>query len=148
MKRLGVLTSGGDAPGTNACIRAVVRTALYHDFEVVGIHRGYRGLMEAEFESLHGRFVGGIAHRGGTILRTARTERFKTEEGQRQALENLKKDSERFALKGRVFYLYAPEGIGRTKLAANIERLLGVPATSRNWRTVTSIMALARDSGS
>jgi uncharacterized protein (DUF1697 family) len=65
-----------------------------------------------------------------------------------QSVEKLKKDGERFALKGRVFYLHAPEGIGRSKLAANIEKLLGVPATSRNWRTVTSIMTLARDSGS
>lgn len=65
-----------------------------------------------------------------------------------QGLENLKKDSERFALKGGVFYLHAPEGIGRSKLAAHIEKLLGVPTTSRNWRTVTSIMALARSSGS
>jgi uncharacterized protein (DUF1697 family) len=65
-----------------------------------------------------------------------------------QALEDLKKDSERFSLKGSVFYLHAPEGIGRSKLTANIEKLLGVAATSRNWRTVTSIMALARSSGS
>jgi uncharacterized protein (DUF1697 family) len=60
-----------------------------------------------------------------------------------EVMENLKKDSERFALKGSVFYLHAPEGIGRSKLAANIEKLLGVPATSRNWRTVSNIMALA-----
>jgi 6-phosphofructokinase 1 len=91
MKRLGVLTSGGDAPGCNACIRAVVRSSLGHNLEVVGINRGYVGLMEGDFETLDGRFVGGIAHRGGTILKTARTEQFKTEEGQRKALENLRK---------------------------------------------------------
>ncbi len=91
MKRLAVLTSGGDAPGCNACIRAVVRTALAHNLDVVGINRGYVGLMEGDFEQLDGRFVGGIAHRGGTILKTARTEKFKTEEGQRQGLENLRK---------------------------------------------------------
>jgi uncharacterized protein (DUF1697 family) len=60
-----------------------------------------------------------------------------------EALESLKKDSERFALKGRVFYLHAPEGVGRSKLAANVERLLGVPATSRNCRTVAKILELA-----
>jgi uncharacterized protein (DUF1697 family) len=59
-----------------------------------------------------------------------------------KALGDLKKDSERFALKDRVFYLHAPEGVGRSKLAANIERLLGVPVTSRNWRTVTKVMEL------
>jgi uncharacterized protein (DUF1697 family) len=63
-------------------------------------------------------------------------------------MKNLKKENERFALEGRVFYMHAPEGIGRSKLAANIEKLIGVPATSRNWRTVTSIMELARSSGS
>lgn len=81
MRRLAVLTSGGDAPGTNACIRAVVRTALAHDLEVMGIRRGYAGLMEGEVEQLHGRFVGGIAHKGGTFLKTARTDKFKTAEG-------------------------------------------------------------------
>lgn len=91
MKRLAVLTSGGDAPGTNACIRAVVRMALRHDYEVLGIHRGYAGLMDGDFEVIDGRFVGGIAHRGGTILKTARTEKFKTEEGRREALENLER---------------------------------------------------------
>ncbi len=91
MRRLGVLTSGGDAPGTNACIRAVVRMAIGYDFEVVGIRRGYAGLMEGDFEVLDGRFVGGIAHHGGTILKTARTEKFRTEEGQKQALANLEK---------------------------------------------------------
>jgi uncharacterized protein (DUF1697 family) len=60
-----------------------------------------------------------------------------------EALESLRKDSERFVLKKRVFYLHAPEGVGRSKLAANIERLLGVPVTSRNWRTVTRVMDLA-----
>jgi uncharacterized protein (DUF1697 family) len=63
-------------------------------------------------------------------------------------MKNLKKENERFALEGRVFYMHAPEGLGRSKLAANIEKLIGVPATSRNWRTVTSIMELARSSGS
>lgn len=140
MKRLGVLTSGGDAPGTNACIRAVVRTALYHDFEVVGIHRGYRGLMEAEFETLNGRFVGGIAHRGGTILKTARTEKFKTEEGQRQALENLKKH--------QVDVLVIIGGDGSLKGALRLHEagfpVMGVPATIDNDVAFTD-MALGVD---
>jgi len=140
MKRLGVLTSGGDAPGTNACIRAVVRTALYHDFEVVGIHRGYRGLMEAEFERLNGRFVGGIAHRGGTILKTARTEEFKTEEGQRQALENLKKH--------QVDVLVIIGGDGSLKGALRLHEagfpVMGVPATIDNDVAFTD-MALGVD---
>lgn len=91
MKRLGLLTSGGDAPGTNACIRAVVRTALAHDLEVLGIRRGYAGLMQDEVEPMFGRFVGGISHRGGTILKTARTEKFKTAEGLQQGLNTLRK---------------------------------------------------------
>jgi uncharacterized protein (DUF1697 family) len=62
-----------------------------------------------------------------------------------ESMEKLKKDSERFVLKDRMFYLHAPEGIGRSKLAANIEKLLGIAATSRNWRTVTKIMELASD---
>jgi 6-phosphofructokinase 1 len=65
--------------------------ALRHDYEVLGIHRGYAGLMDGDFEVIDGRFVGGIAHRGGTILKTARTEKFKTEEGRREALENLER---------------------------------------------------------
>ncbi len=93
MKKLGVLTSGGDAPGTNACIRAVVRTALGHDLEVVGIRRGYAGLMAGEMEPLDGRFVGGISHRGGTILQTARTEKFKSPSGQQEALRHLEKEN-------------------------------------------------------
>jgi 6-phosphofructokinase 1 len=65
--------------------------ALRHDYEVLGIHRGYAGLMDGDFEVIDGRFVGGIAHRGGTILKTARTEKFKTEEGRKEALENLER---------------------------------------------------------
>jgi len=91
MKRLSVLTSGGDAPGTNACIRATVRTALAHDLDVMGIRRGYAGLMEGDIERLDGRFVGGISHRGGTILKTARTEKFKTAAGMQEGLDNLRK---------------------------------------------------------
>ncbi|MEX2104889.1 MAG: 6-phosphofructokinase [Bacilli bacterium] len=91
MKRIAVLTSGGDAPGMNAAIRAVVRKGLYHGLEVFGVYRGYTGLMNGEIKQMTLGSVGDIIHRGGTILYTARAEEFKTEEGQKKAIENLKK---------------------------------------------------------
>lgn len=90
MKRIGVLTSGGDAPGMNSAIRAVVRKAIYHGLEVIGVERGYSGLINGEFKPMNLSSVGDIIHRGGTILRTARSERFRTPEGRRQAVEKLK----------------------------------------------------------
>ena len=89
MKRIGVLTSGGDAPGMNAAVRAVVRYGIYHDMEVYGIKRGYEGLIEGDFERLYRRSVGDILQRGGTVLKTARSEQFKTEEGMAKAHANL-----------------------------------------------------------
>ena len=91
IKRLGVLTSGGDSPGMNAAIRAVVRTGIYYDFEMVGIHRGYHGLIKGEFYPMDRKSVSNIIQRGGTILKTARSESFKTFEGREQAYEQLKK---------------------------------------------------------
>lgn len=91
MKKIGILTSGGDAPGMNAAIRAVVRKAIYHGLEVAGIQRGYAGLMKGEIQDLHIGSVADIIHRGGTILRTARSEEFKTAEGQDQAVAMLQK---------------------------------------------------------
>lgn len=76
MKRIGVMTSGGDSPGMNACIRAVVRGALYNDMEVYGIRRGFEGLIDGEVEEMDVSSVADIIHRGGTILRTARSDRF------------------------------------------------------------------------
>lgn len=90
MKRIGVLTSGGDAPGMNAAIRAVVRTAIYSGIEVFGIYQGYKGLIAGDIEELKISSVGDIIHRGGTMLRTARCEAFKTEEGFNRGLEMLK----------------------------------------------------------
>jgi len=78
MKRIGVLTSGGDGPGLNPCIRAVVRTALTHGLEVMGVKRGYAGLIGGEIEPMDARSVGGIIGRGGTILGTARSPEFVT----------------------------------------------------------------------
>jgi 6-phosphofructokinase 1 len=89
--RIGVLTSGGDSPGMNACIRAVVRTAIYHGVHVVGIIRGYAGLIEGDVKEMGISSVSNIIQRGGTILKTARSEEFKTPEGRSQAFENIKK---------------------------------------------------------
>lgn len=89
IRRIGVLTSGGDSPGMNPCIRAVVRCALDRGMEVWGIRRGYAGLMANDFCPLGARDVGGIIQRGGTILFSSRAPEFRTEAGQRQALRNL-----------------------------------------------------------
>lgn len=91
MKTIGVLTSGGDAPGMNAAVRAVVRTAISKGMKVKGVMRGYNGLIEDEIIDLDVRSVSDIIHRGGTILYTARSERFKTEEGRKEALAVCKK---------------------------------------------------------
>ncbi len=89
MKRIGVLTSGGDAPGMNACIRAVVRTALYNNIEVLGYLRGYDGIIDNQFVMMQRESVSNILHRGGTILKTARSPRFMSPEGMQQAVNNL-----------------------------------------------------------
>lgn len=89
IKRIGVLTSGGDAPGMNAAIRSVTRAAIYHDIEVIGFRRGYEGLLEGDGIPLTISGVGGIIHRGGTILRTARCDRFTKPEGVREGLQQL-----------------------------------------------------------
>lgn len=91
MKTIGVLTSGGDAPGMNAAVRAVVRTAVYNGITVKGIRRGYNGLMEGDIIDLDSRAVSGIIQLGGTMLYSARSPRFKTEEGVKEAAENCKK---------------------------------------------------------
>ncbi len=91
MKKIAVLTSGGDAPGMNACLRAVVRTAMYHKLEVVGFKHGYEGLINDEHINLNHKSVANIIQRGGTILKTARSARFMTDEGIKQAADNLKK---------------------------------------------------------
>lgn len=91
VNRIGVLTSGGDSPGMNACIRAVVRTGLYHGMEVYGIVRGYAGMIEDDIHSMDSKSVANIIQRGGTILKTARSKEFRTPEGRAKAYENLKK---------------------------------------------------------
>ena len=90
IKRIGVLTSGGDAPGMNSCVRAVVRTALYHGIECYGIRRGYNGLISGDIIKLDEKNVSHIINRGGTILYTARSQEFMTEEGQKKAVSTCK----------------------------------------------------------
>ena len=91
VKTIGVLTSGGDAPGMNAAVRAVVRTALGHGMRVIGIQRGFNGLLNGETYEMNLRSVSEIIHRGGTVLYTARCLEFKTEEGQRKGAEMCEK---------------------------------------------------------
>ena len=89
--KIGVLTSGGDAPGMNAAIRAVVRTGIYNKLEVFGIMRGYAGMIEGDIFQMEGKSVANIIQRGGTILKTARCKEFYTTEGRKIAYDNLKK---------------------------------------------------------
>jgi 6-phosphofructokinase 1 len=91
VSKIGVLTSGGDSPGMNAAIRAVVRTALYYKLEVYGIMRGYQGMIEDDIVPMHSRSVANIIQRGGTILKTARSKEFFEPEGRKKAYNNLKK---------------------------------------------------------
>ena len=90
VKRIGVLTSGGDAPGMNPCVRAVVRTAIYHGIEVYGIRRGWNGLITGDIVKLDQKSVAHTINRGGTILYTARSKEFMTEEGQKKAVSTCK----------------------------------------------------------
>ena len=90
MRKIGVFTSGGDAPGMNACIRSVVRTAIFHNTEIMGILRGYQGMIESDFIPLNNHSVSNIIHLGGTILRSARSQEFRTVEGRAAAYANLK----------------------------------------------------------
>ncbi len=89
MKTIGVLTSGGDAPGMNAAIRAVVRSGIYNNFRIMGIRQGYSGLIEGEIDDMNLSSVADIIHRGGTTLRSARSDEFKTEKGFKKALNVL-----------------------------------------------------------
>jgi len=90
IKKIGVLTSGGDAPGMNAAIRSVVRTCAYHKIECVGVYRGYEGLMEGDFKEMNARSVKDIINKGGTILKSARSKEFRTKEGRKLAYTHLK----------------------------------------------------------
>ncbi|KJS15851.1 MAG: 6-phosphofructokinase [Peptococcaceae bacterium BRH_c4b] len=129
MQRIGVLTSGGDSSGMNAAIRAVVRKAIYHGLEVIGIRRGYTGFVEADMDPMNLGSVADIVHRGGTILRTARSEVFSTPEGRKKAYDNVK----RFGLQGLV--VIGGDGSFRGALAFHKEYglpVMGVPGTIDN----------------
>jgi 6-phosphofructokinase 1 len=91
IKKIGVLTSGGDSPGMNAAIRAVVRTCAYHHIECIGIYRGYQGMIEGDFKEMGPRSVNNIVNKGGTILKSARSREFMTPEGREKAHKNLVK---------------------------------------------------------
>ena len=91
IKKIGVLTSGGDAPGMNAAVRAVVRTAVYHKVECVGIHQGYQGLIDNKLKVMNARSVNNIINKGGTILKSARCLEFRTKEGRQTAFKTVQK---------------------------------------------------------
>lgn len=91
MKKIAVFTSGGDSPGMNACIRAVVRTAFYRKMEISGVIRGFSGMIDDDFIEMDSRSVSNIIQRGGTILKTARSQEFQTKEGRKKAYDNLVK---------------------------------------------------------
>jgi 6-phosphofructokinase 1 len=129
IKTLAVLTSGGDAPGMNACVRAVVRAGVYHGLDVIGYEFGYRGLLSGSTRSLDGRSVSNIIQRGGTILGSSRCPEFETETGQRQAAENLRR--------GKVDALVVIGGDGSFKGARALMnhwegQVIGVPGTIDN----------------
>ncbi|UCZ52261.1 6-phosphofructokinase [Bacillus shivajii] len=128
MKRIGILTSGGDSPGMNAAIRAVVRKAIYHDIEVFGIYYGYHGLMNGNIEKLEIGSVGDIIHRGGTMLYSARSEEFKTSEGQKKGIEQL----EKFGIDALVVIGGDGSFQGAKKLAEHGYPTIGVPGTIDN----------------
>ena len=89
MKAIGIMTSGGDAPGMNAAIRAVVRTAIYYGYKVYGIERGYAGLLEKDFIEMDLSSVGDIIQKGGTVLKSSRCDEFRTEEGRAKSVKIL-----------------------------------------------------------
>jgi len=135
MRRIGVLTSGGDGPGLNPCIRAVTRTALGYGLEVMGIERGYAGLMDGEMIQLDARAVGGIIGKGGTFLGTTRAPEFKTVQGQREALRNLNKHS----IEGLVVIGGNGSLTGALALHKHGFPVVGVPATIDNDVSGTDI---------
>lgn len=128
VKRIAVLTSGGDAPGMNAAVRAVVRKAIYHGLEVYGVYQGYSGLMNGNIHPLELGSVGDIIHRGGTFLHSARCEEFKTEEGQLKGIEQLKKHQ----IEGLVVIGGDGSYQGAVKLTEKGFPCIGLPGTIDN----------------
>ncbi|MBM7605651.1 6-phosphofructokinase 1 [Metabacillus crassostreae] len=128
MKKIGVLTSGGDSPGMNAAVRAVVRKAIYHNVEIYGIYHGYSGLINGQIEKLELGSVGDIIHRGGTKLYTARCPEFKTVEGRMKGIEQLKKHG----IEGLVVIGGDGSYMGAKKLTEHGFPCVGVPGTIDN----------------
>ena len=122
ISKIGVFTSGGDAPGMNAAIRAVVRSAAYYQKETIGIIRGYEGMIDGEVTKLGTRSVGNIIQRGGTILKCARSEPFRTKEGRSKAISNLKKHG--------IDALVAIGGDGTFRGLHELYKESGIPAVS------------------
>jgi len=137
LSTIGVLTSGGDAPGMNAAIRAVTRTALYHGVQVIGILNGFDGLINGEFRPLGARDVGGILPRGGTILQTRRSERFFEAHYQREAIRHLNEAG----IEGLIVIGGEGSMHGAYALSQQGVRVVGIPASIDNdiWGTNMSI---------
>ena len=119
MKKIAVFTSGGDAPGMNACIRAVVRTSVFHKLEATGILRGYDGMIQNDFIPLNTKSVANIIQRGGTILKTARSVEFMTKKGMKKAKENLEKN--------KIDGVIAIGGDGSFKGALELSTICSIP---------------------
>jgi len=129
LNKIAVLTSGGDAPGMNACIRAIVRCGIAHGLEVIGIRRGYLGLLESDFVKLGSRAVANIIHRGGTFLETARCDEMKTAEGIKKAVETLQREN----IEGLITIGGDGTFRGAEALAeAGGVRVIGIPGTIDN----------------
>lgn len=128
MKKIGVLTSGGDSPGMNAAIRAAVRGGIELGMEVYGIERGYEGLIDGDIKQMDISSVSDIMHRGGTVLRTARSERFMTQEGQKRAKQML----ESFGIEGLVVIGGDGSLTGGMELSKHGVTVMGVPGTIDN----------------
>ncbi|QEK11260.1 6-phosphofructokinase [Crassaminicella thermophila] len=128
MQTIGVLTSGGDAPGMNAAIRAVVRAGIYNNLKVMGIERGYAGLINGEIKEMDLSSVGDIIHKGGTILKTARCEEFKTDTGRNKALNVLNV----FGIDGLVVIGGDGSFNGAQKLSHLGIKTIGIPGTIDN----------------
>ncbi len=152
IKKLGVLTSGGDSPGMNAAIRAVVRTALYNNVEVFGIHRGYQGMIEGDIDKMQTTDVSNIIQRGGTILKTARSQEFMTDEGMAKAYAQLKKhDIEGLVLIGGdgtfrgAVHFFEKYNIPATGVPGTIDKDLSGTDTTIGFDTATNTAVEAID---
>ncbi|SFD60516.1 6-phosphofructokinase [Lentibacillus persicus] len=128
MKKIGVLTSGGDAPGMNAAIRAVVRKAIFNNIEVYGVKNGFQGLIDGNIEKMNIGSVGDIIQRGGTILRSARCKEFRTEEGQNKGIEQMKKHG----IEGLIVIGGDGSFRGAEKLTEKGYPCIGIPGTIDN----------------